>query len=393
MRSSTQFELFAIAPPSLEQCLHQELSTLVPAASPTLVPGGVTLRGDLCTLYRVSLWTRLATRVLLRVGSIVAVHFEELRRKTAALRWSYFVKQPVRLKVSATAHRCRLIHTGALAERVEGALQDAGIVITHDESAPLFHVLIRGESDRFTLSVDSSGELLHRRGYRQQDGGAPLRETLAPALLRLSGFQPNQTLCDPMCGSATLAIEAAHILLGRAPGLGRRFAFFDWPGHDATLWQKLLDEAKSQEQTTLPRPIFASDRDPEVIELARRNAERAGVLQHLELHCVEVQKLKLPSVESGLILCNPPYGKRLKEPRLVGLYRALGMLQRRSAGFRLAVLTTQRQLAQAAGLISDEYWLRNGGLRVGLFSITTSQRDKLSRDASHDRAHSLPESL
>lgn len=371
MQSSTQLELFAVAPPSLEPCLHEELSTLVPMASPTLVPGGVTLRGDLATLYRVSLWTRLATRVLVRVGSVVAVHFEELRRKTAALPWSRFVAQAVRLRVSATAHRCRLIHTGALAERVEGALRDAGITITLDEDAPLLHVLIRGESDRFTLSVDSSGDLLHRRGYRKQDGGAPLRETLAPALLRLAGFSSMQTLCDPMCGSATLAIEAAHIILGRAPGRCRRFAFFDWPGHDSTLWQALIDDATSQEKTTLPQPVFASDRDPDVIELARRNAERAGVLHHLELRCVDVQKLTLPPTDSGLILCNPPYGKRLQEPRLVGLYRSLGMLQRRSVGFRLAILTTQRQLAQAAGAISDEHWLRNGGLRVGLFSIST----------------------
>lgn len=376
MPSSTQLELFAIAAPSLEPCLFQELAALVPSANPVQVPGGVTLRGDLSTLYRVNLWTRLATRVLVRVGTVTALHFEELRRKTAALRWSQFVQGPVRLKVSATAHRCRLIHTGALAERVEGALADAGISLVPDEDVPLLHVLIRGESDRFTLSVDSSGELLHRRGYRQEDGGAPLRETLAPALLMLAGFQPTQTLCDPMCGSATLAIEAAHILLGRAPGLSRRFAFFDWPGHQPMLWQALVDEARAQEKTSLPNPIVASDRDPDVIELARRNAERAGVLAQLDLRCIDIQKLTLPKTQSGLILCNPPYGKRLKEPRLVGLYRSLGMLQRRSPGFGLAILTTQRQLAQAAGTISDEHWLRNGGLRVGLFSITSSQRAK-----------------
>ena len=127
MPSSTQLELFAIAAPSLEPCLFHELATLVPSANPVQVPGGVTLRGDLSTLYRVNLWTRLATRVLVRVGTVTALHFEELRRKTAALRWSQFVQGPVRLKVSATAHRCRLIHTGALAE-LEGRID----ALTHE---------------------------------------------------------------------------------------------------------------------------------------------------------------------------------------------------------------------------------------------------------------------
>ena len=367
--SSTRLELFAIAAPGLEGILARELAQIVPSAQPREVPGGAMLHGDLSTLYRVNLWTRLATRVLVRIGTVRALHFEELRRKTSALPIQSFVRSAVRLRVSATAHRCRLIHTGAIIERVELALADAGLTTTLDEAAPLLQVFIRGDSDLFTLSIDSSGELLHRRGYRLEDGGAPLRETLAPALLELAGYAPALAFCDPMCGAATLAIEAAMLALQRAPGIGRRFAFQDWASYSPLLWQQITAEARRDERVQLAQPIFVSDRDPKVLDLARRNADRAGVLAHLQLQCTDVRNLRLPPVEQGLVLCNPPYGKRLRDPRLIDTYRSLGALARRSPGFRLSVFTTTAQLAQAAGTVRSVHWLRNGGLRVGLFSV------------------------
>lgn len=371
--ASTALELFAISAPGLESCLGQELKTLCPDAMVKPQPEGCTVIGTLSTLYKLNLWSRLATRVLLRIGTVRALHFPELVRKVAALPWTEFARSPVRVRVSATAHRCRLIHTGALAERVELALLDAGLIRTDEESAPLLHVFIRGESDHFTLSVDTSGELLHRRGYRLEDGGAPLRETLAPGLLALAGYDSSIALCDPMCGSATLAIEAALVSGGRAPGIGRRFAFFDWPGFSSSLWQALLAEAQAQALPTIRRPIWASDRDPQVIGMARRNAERAGVLDLIEFQVCAVDKLRLPSVESGLILTNPPYGKRLRERHLVETYRALGQLRRRSPGFRLAVFSPDAKLATAAGASRLVGSLRNGGLRVGLFSSVVEQ--------------------
>ena len=376
MPSSTPLELFAIAAPGLEASLAEELSTLTPNTRAVAVPGGVTLQGDLTTLYRLNLWSRLATRVLLRVGTVRALHFEELRRKTSALPFADYARSAVRLRVSATAHRCRLIHTGALAERVTLALADAGVSLTTDEAAPLLHVFVRGDADVFTLSVDSSGELLHRRGYRLEDGGAPLRETLAPALLALAGYDPSQALADPMCGAATLVIEAALLSLRRAPGLGRRFAFQDWPRFAPSTFKQLVDEARQNERAELSQPIFASDRDPQVLAMARRNAERAGVLSFLQFRESDVRHLKLPPVEKGLILCNPPYGRRLRDPRLVETYRALGALVRRSPGFRLSILTTTQPLAQAAGPIAQVDWLRNGGLRVGLFSLSRVAREQ-----------------
>lgn len=366
--SSTALELFAIAAPGLERALLQELQAICPQTEKRTQPEGCTLFGDLATLYRVNLHSRLATRVLLRVGSLRALHFPELRRKVAQLPWRRFATSAVRLRVSATAHRCRLIHTGALIERVELALVDAGVRRTDDEDAPSLHVFVRGEDDRFTLSVDTSGELLHRRGYRQEDGGAPLRETLAPGLLALAGFTDDSALCDPMCGSGTLAIEAALWALRRAPGLRRRFAFFDWPDFSPSLWQTIVAESQAAEQTTLCLPIWASDRDPQVIEIARRNAERAGVVDQIRFAVCSVADLRLPLVGRGLILCNPPYGKRLRDPRLVETYRSLGQLVRRSEGFRLAVFTPDAKLAAAAGAKTCVGTLRNGGLRVGLFA-------------------------
>ena len=365
--SSTALELFAIGAPGLERALFQELCAICPQAKLVQTPEGCTVVGDLETLYRLNLHSRLSTRVLLRVGKLRALHFPELRRKVAQLPWPQFAKSAVRLRVSASAHRCRLIHTGALIERVELAVADSGVTPTDDPDAPLLHVFVRGQADQFTLSVDTSGELLHRRGYRQEDGGAPLRETLAPALLALANFSDATALCDPMCGSGTLAIEAALVALRRAPGLQRSFAFFDWPGFSPSLWQKLREESQAAERRTLPQPIWASDRDPKVIEIARRNAERAGVAEYVSFAVCAVAQLRLPPVETGLILCNPPYGKRLHDPQLVETYRSLLHLWRRSPGFQLAVFTPSAKLAAAAGTKTCLATLHNGGLRVGLY--------------------------
>ncbi|HMU39022.1 MAG TPA: class I SAM-dependent RNA methyltransferase [Pseudomonadota bacterium] len=368
LSSSTRVEWFAVAAPGLETCLFHELSALFPDSARRSEAGGTTVWGSLETLFRANLESRTATRVLLRVGRFRALHFSELRKKAAALPWPRFAAPMVRLRVSVAAHKCRLFHSDAIAERVVSALGDSGVVQTQDPDAPLLHVFARGEQDEFLFSVDSSGELLHKRGYRQQDGHAPMRETLAPALLSLSGFDGQVALCDPMCGSGTLAIEAAHLALLRAPGLLRRFAFFDWPLFSKPVWETLVAHTKSNERPQPLAPIFASDHDPRMVDLARNNAERANVSQHIVFQTCSVKQLTLPTVKAGLIVCNPPYGKRLRDGQIVATYRSLFQLVRRHPAFRLFVFTPDPKLATAAGCPRRVETLHNGGLRVGLFA-------------------------
>jgi putative N6-adenine-specific DNA methylase len=312
------------------------------------VEGGVELEGDLAVVARLNRELRAATRVLVRAGEVRARDFEALRRGAGQLDWRRFARGGVRASVTATAHKSRLYHTGGIAERVEQAV----IAALGAGEEPL-DLIVRGERDVFTISVDSSGELLHKRGYRLEDAGAPLRETLAAGMLALAGWKPDEPLVDPMCGSGTIVIEAALTRLPR-----RGYAFERWPGAEnlSTTDDKFV---------TGQRQISGFDVDPGTIALARRNAERAGVNVSLEVADVRALKLDGPP---GLILTNPPYGQRLRPAELRPIYEALGRLAR-SSGWRLALLTTDERLARASGTPRGAHRLVNGGLRVTLYTF------------------------
>jgi putative N6-adenine-specific DNA methylase len=276
--------------------------------------------------------------------------------------------------VDASTTRCRLYHTGALAETVGLAIQDAiGPLPERADPAgddqPLSRLVLRGEADHFTLSVDSSGELLHKRGYRVEAGAAPLRETLAAAILALCDYDPALPFLDPMCGSGTFSIEAAAIAAGLPPGRGRTFAFCDWPVLAAPEGDALR-EAAGPPPTGPFAPILASDRDPRMVETARRNAARAGVQDRVDFRCASLGE-GAPSPGPGLLLLNPPYGHRLGDPRALSRhFRALGQTLRAAyPGVRLAVLCPSQPAldALAAGYRArpgQTHGLRNGGLRI-----------------------------
>jgi putative N6-adenine-specific DNA methylase len=211
-----------------------------------------------------------------------------------------------------------------------------------------------------TVSADSSGALLHQRGYRVAPAAAPLRETLAAALLLAAGFSPDEPLCDPLCGSGTIAIEAALIAMRRAPGLSRRFAFEKWPGFAAAVLEELRKEARSREKP-ISAQIEASDRDAAALAAARENAARAGV----EIRFSERALADLPpAAGSGLVACNPPYGVRIGGD-LRRVYRELGDAARRRPGWRVAAVVADEPLAKAAGLTwSKLLRTQNGGIRI-----------------------------
>jgi putative N6-adenine-specific DNA methylase len=365
-------EYFAVAAPGLEPVLVREVSSLAGVARVREVKGGVEFAGPLEVCYRANLWLRTATRVLLRIGELEAREFPKLRRRAAALGWKYFLDAQPEWNVSAS--KSRLYHTGAIAENLALAVADAvGKDIPSREDAPA--CFARGVEDRWTFSVDTSGELLHRRGWRHETAHAPMRETLAAGLILLSKWDPATPFVDPMCGAGTFAIEACALAMRIPPGLSRRFAFERWPIFDAALYAKIVDEARAQVLAAPPAPIVASDHDAAAVAAAERNADRAKLRQHIRFSRAELRDVRPPSApaespsSSGLVLINPPYGRRLAHPAMLrGLYTEIGhVLRAYFGGWRAGIVIPDRKLESAIGMRPvEQSSVSNGGLRVRL---------------------------
>lgn len=362
------YRMFAVAAPGLEEACLREMQALE-LQEAQLCPGGVEFSGELHDLYRANLWLRTASRILVRVAELRATSFPDLFRRAVRLPWGHFIRPETAVRVRASSRSSRLVHTGRIAETLGEAIdralgRDASVANQHPQQ-----VLARFENDRCVLSIDSSGELLHRRSYRRNITPAPLRETLAAGLLLELGWDGVSSLVDPLCGSGTIVIEGALMALGRAPGSQRPFAFMDWPRFREGRWRLLLDEAARQSRSRLAAPILGSDRDSQAIAAARSNAQRAGLDSQLILAHHRLEDFTPPS-EPGLVLCNPPYGARLgSDCDLEGFYGSLGRAFRyRLSGWQVALITPEPRLAQATGLrLKAGKCFDNGGLSVQLW--------------------------
>lgn len=371
--------LFAVATPGLEAVLGREVAALAGAHDVRVVTGGVEFEGDEDVLARAHLELATATRVLVRAGEVRAREFAALRRGVARLAWERFAAAPPAVEVDATARRCRLYHTGAIAERVAGGVADrlgapAEAAKAAEEAGPTLHLVVRGEDDVFTVSVDASGEPLYRRGARVETGRAPLRETLAAGLLALCGWDGETPLWDPMCGAGTILVEAARTALRQPPGAGRAFAFQAWPGFREEAWRRLVGASLAAARSTLPAPVGGSDRDAAAIDVARRNLERAGLGAHVTLARADAAAAPLPGAP-GLLLCNLPYGKRIPAAAVRGAVAALGRLARRAPAWRLGALAAAATDVPAAiGRRAEAvHALVNGGVRVRLYVFAAAR--------------------
>jgi putative N6-adenine-specific DNA methylase len=276
--------------------------------------------------------------------------------------------------VRVTCHKSKLYHSDAVAERIVRAVGDklGKPSLLHkpaDEEAqnPPQLIVVRLLRDQCFVSIDSSGELLHRRGYRQAVAKAPLRETLAAGMLLASGWDMQAPLLDPFCGSGTIAIESALLARGLAPGRNRRFAFMDWPGFDEKIWRGLLAESGSAAGEGMPI-IQASDRDAGAVRMAQENAERAGVASDIEFTCRAVSAIA-PPAGHGWVVTNPPYGLRVSEGQdLRNLYAQLGnVLRAHCAGWQVAILCSDPALLGQTRLKLDtSVSFINGGIGVKL---------------------------
>jgi putative N6-adenine-specific DNA methylase len=342
----------------------QELSAL--GERPRIEEGGVSWQGDTRSMMRANLWLRAASRVVIRIAQFRATAFFELEKSAKRIPWSQFLMPGQAAEFRVTAKKSKLYHSDAIAERLQKAVATPQRIA---QSPQLF--VVRAFHDEFTISVDTSGELLHMRGYRQAVGKAPLRETLAAALLLAADWDGRTPLLDPFCGSGTIPIEAALIARRMAPGLQRRFAFMEWPNFDAKAWRRLTEESKNAELASSPALILGSDRDAGAVASSRANAERAGVSSDVEFQASAISAIEPPSTP-GLIATNPPYGVRVSEGATVrNLYARFGqVLRTRCFGWRATLYCPDPRFAAAIEVPFRELFrTTNGGIKVAALLV------------------------
>lgn len=369
-------DVFAICAPGLERLVAGELAALSLAPQATDA-GGVAFRGGIEAVWRANLWLRTASRVVVRLGSFRARALGELERRARSLAWERYIPPGSVVRVRVTAHKSRLYHTGAIAERVAGAIggRIAGVTgagsAEHDDAADAAGasralVIVRITHDTCLLSADASGDLLHRRGYRLRTAKAPMRETLAAAMLLAGAWDIRAPLVDPFCGSGTIPIEAALMARRLPPGARRRFAFETWPEFSAQRWRRMVDAALRAAAPAAPAAIHGSDRDAGAIAAARDNADRAGVAADIAFTQQPLASVTLPE-QTGWIVTNPPYGVRVGDRENVrDAYAQLGRLLRADArDWHVVVMRADRSLGKETG-VALRRLLRtaNGGIPV-----------------------------
>lgn len=369
MSQDEPFEIFLTAPPGLEQSLLAEAKEL-DFASPKAVPGGVTVQGSWAEVWRANLCLRGAARVLARIGEFRAFHLAQLDKRARKFPWADVLRRdvPVRVEV-ATNRKSKIYHAGAAAQRVETAIAETlGAPITKNAADAALTVKLRIEDNLCVFSVDTSGEGLHKRGHKTAVGKAPMRENLASLFLRSCGYNGQEPVLDPMCGSGTFVIEAAEIALGLLPGRSRSFAFEQLATFDAEAWAAL--RAMEMARDTELR-FYGSDRNSGAVEMATANAERAGVAGCTQFLQAAVSDLQRPDGPPGLVIVNPPYGARIGNKKLLfALYGALGqVLAERFSGWRVGIVTSETALAKATNLPFLPFGppVAHGGLKVRLF--------------------------
>lgn len=377
-------KFFASCAKGLEYLLADELLALG-ASRATAALAGANVEGDTEVAYRAVLWSRLASRVVWPLVEFECANEQALYDGVATLDWSEHLDPNGTLAVDAHVSGDAITHARFAALRVKDAVVDQlrekfGVRPSVDTEAPDLRLNLLVRKGRATLSVDLGGGSLHRRGWRAMQNEAPLKETLAAAMLLRGGwpklYQDGGGLLDPMCGSGTLLIEGALMVADVAPGLARNNAAAPsrWRGFDAALWQRLVDEAREREhngRAALPRAevqsvFHGSDADPHAIRAATANAEAAGVADVITFRTLPVRLLEAPAQSSGLAICNPPYDQRLAADD--GLYRELGdALQRATPDWRVTILAGDEALARATGLRANKrYAFFNGALECML---------------------------
>ena len=371
---------FATCARGLEPVLAGELHELK-AHDVELGRGGVHFAGDQALLYQTNLWLRTAIRVL---WPILEMHVESPEDLYAAVRsvdWSRYLTPEHTLAVDCNVRDSQITHSKYAALKTKDAICDqflerSGRRPSVDVEQPMVGLNLHIYRDQAVLSLDSSGESLHKRGYRPIQTKAPLNEALAAGLVLLSGWKGDKPFADPMCGSGTLPIEATWLAIHRPPGLTRRrFGFQSCMDFDIGLWTELRDQARRSVRKQLTGAILGSDIRRDAIAFARNNAKAAGVGHLISFETKDLRNFRPPEGPPGTIVCNPPYGERLGEEQdLKSLYKALGeVLRRHCQGWQLYVLSGNPRLDRHIGLpVTEQTPLYNGRIPCRLLRFDLS---------------------
>ncbi len=366
----TTYNLAATCSFGLESIVSGELRSLG-YENLAVENGRILFSGDERDIARCNLWLRCADRLFIEMSSFEARDFEELFQGTKRVPWEDMIPENGRMhvvgkSVKSVLHSvpdCQSIVKKALVEAMKRKYRRDDF----PEDGPDFKIEVALLKDRVTLSLDTSGAGLHKRGYREEKGEAPLRENLAAALVILSKWGPHRIFADPLCGSGTIAIEAAMMGLNMAPGLRRSFAAEEWPFIGGEVWQEL----RAQAQAVIgkgPMTILASDINQGVFRKARENAERAGVAQYIDFQRRPVEEFS-SSGKYGCIITNPPYGERMgRRDEVAGLYRNMGAVFRRLDSWSFFILTASESFEKYYGRKADRNRkLYNGNMKTYLY--------------------------
>jgi putative N6-adenine-specific DNA methylase len=394
-KKTARRDCFAVVAPGLEALAAAELRAIGITAA-TAEPGGVAFSATDAELFAANFHVRTISRIIVRIAEFRATAFHELEKIARTVAWDTIVapKTPIRLRV--TCKKSKLYHSDAVAQRVFDAISRRAPGVTHlgaaksaggdpddDDDAvdegdtQLF--IVRFMRDVCTISADSSGALLHRRGYRLATAKAPLRETLAASLLIGANWNGGAPLLDPMCGSGTIAIEAAMIARRIAPGSARTFACERWPAAPAAEFAAVRPAAAELVLEKSPVAITASDRDGGAIVASRANAARAGVGADIDFGVAALSAIA-PQPAPGIVVVNPPYGARIgvgAGGELRNLYAQLGnVLRAKRAGWTLAMISADKSLeAQVKVKFTEALKFKNGGIPVRLVIAGVPSRE------------------
>lgn len=365
-------EYFIACPAGLEEVVAGEARALGAEEVRARVRG-VSCAAPASFRYRANLWLRAAIRVLEPILRAEVDSPESLYDAVRSVDWSRYLTVKQRLSVDARVRDSALTHSGYAALRVKDAIVDQfrdrfGARPNAGPTGADLPLSLHLHRNRMTLSRDTSGETLHKRGYHEVQVRSPLNEALAAGILEITGWDRASPLADPMCGSGTFPIEAAMMAAGMAPGLARPgWPFEAWPDFDAAEWSRARAEAKGKARRSLPFPIFASDHHAGALDLARKSARTAGVEGMIRFSVGDVADFN-PDPRPGLLVMNPPYGKRLDAGEdLEGLYRKIGSMLRRFRGAKAWVLSGARELTRFIGLRASRHVdLMNGDIECRL---------------------------
>jgi putative N6-adenine-specific DNA methylase len=383
-RSSHTF--FVTCAPGLEALLHEELRGLKLSKLERQV-GGARFEGRLEDAWKVNLRSRIAIRVLLRLARFQAPNAEALHAGALEVAWERFLSPDGTFRIDAQTSESALDHSHFVEQRVKDAVADSfrarhGSRPSVDLETPDLSIHVHLSRDRCTLSADTSGDSLHKRGWRKYQGRAPLAETLAAALVLDSGWDRRSPLLDPFCGSGTILVEAALLAADVPPGSFRRsFGFERWLGHDAAAWRAMVDRARAQSRFPPKLVLRGTDADAAAIEGARANAAAAGLADRIELEVANLSAFEPRRGWNAWIVTNPPYGERIGRGTDLGpLYAELGsILKDRCAGYHVSVLSGNPALPAAIGIPTERRRaVRNGPLECEFlgFSIPASSNSK-----------------